>query len=148
MKKIITSLLFLFTIVTYSQNNERPVEYVMIEIPPIYKGCETQKSLSYKKSCSTKSLMKHIDDNFDMAVSEKTNLESGQYNVYTSFVVGKDGKITDVETKGNDYAPFVEEAIRLIKSIPQYASPGMKREKPVKVKFRLPIAFIVEKGSK
>lgn len=148
MKKKITLFLFLLTVITYSQNNERPVEYVMVEIPPVYKGCETQKSLSYKRSCSTDRLMELIDDNFDTSVSEKTNLDPGQYNVYVSFIVDKDGKITDVKTKGNDYAPFVEEATRLINSIPQYSSPGMQRGKIVNVRFSLPIAFIVEKETK
>lgn len=148
MNKIIVLFLFLASIVTYSQKNERPVEFVMIEIPPIYKGCEKERSASGKKACSTKFLMKHIDNNFDSAVSQKTNLSAGQYNVYVSFVINLEGNITEVKTKGNDYKPFVDEAIRLVNSIPKYSSPGMQKGKPVKVRYTLPIAFIVETEEK
>ncbi|MCF6297320.1 MAG: energy transducer TonB [Flavobacteriaceae bacterium] len=144
MKKTISLILLLVTIAIYSQENERPIEFITVETPPVYSGCEKLKSASNKKACSTKRLMKHINDNFDMSVSEKTSLGAGQYNVYTSFVVDKDGKTTNIKTKGNDYKPFVDEAIRLIKSIPQYKLPGVQRGKIVKVRFNIPIAFIVE----
>jgi protein TonB len=144
MKKINIILLFLVSMVTYSQNSDRPVEFVMIEIPPVYKGCEKEKSDSNRKACSSKLLIKHIDDNFDTAVSQITKLPAGQYNVYVSFVIDLKGDITDIKTKGNDYEPFVTEAARLIGAIPKYSTPGIQKGKQVKVRFTLPIAFIVE----
>jgi len=144
MKKILLFIITLVTTSVFSQNTERPIDFVVIGVPPVYHGCETQKSASNKKACSTKMLMKHIDDNFDFSVSEKTKLAVGQYNVFVSFVIDKKGNISDIKTKGNDYAPFVNEAIRLVQSIPKYASPGMHKGKIVEVRFTLPIGFIVE----
>lgn len=148
MKKISVILLLMISMSAVSQSKQRTIEYVVVEEAPVYKGCEKEKTNSNKRACSTKLLLKHIDDNFDYAVSTKTNLDAGQYNVYVSFVVNVDGEITEINTKGNDYKPFVNEAIRLVHSVPKYAAPGSQNDKVVNVRFTLPIAFIVEKEEK
>jgi hypothetical protein len=150
MKNILFLTLFFVVTMTFCQENshqnlEKPVEFMMIQSPPVYKGCEGFKSISSKTKCSNKKLMELIDKNFDTSISSNTDLEPGDYEITVVFTVNKQGMVTNIETKGNDYQPFANEAIRLIKLIPQYSSPGMQREKVVNVRYTIPILFNVDK---
>jgi protein TonB len=150
MKNTLLLVIFLFATMAFSQekdipNNEKPVEFIMVQNPPVYKGCEGYKSTSSKSICSNKKLTEHIDKNFDTSVSTNTNLEAGNYELTVIFIVDKQGLVTNVKTKGSDYTPFVNEAIRLINSVPQYSTPGMQREKVVNVRYTIPIVFTVIK---
>ncbi len=63
-----------------------------------------------------------------------------QGRVYVSFVVEKNGKITDVRVLRGIGGGCDEEAIRVVKSMPTW-SPGKQRGKAVRVRFNLPIVF-------
>lgn len=63
-----------------------------------------------------------------------------QGKVFIGFVVRKDGRISDVEIlKGADPA-LNAEALRLVKSMPNW-KPGTQRNVPVNVKYTLPIVL-------
>ncbi len=67
--------------------------------------------------------------------------ESGiQGMVYVTFVVEKDGSITDVKILRGIGGGCDEEAIRVVKKMPKW-SPGKQRGKPVRSQFRLPVKF-------
>lgn len=63
-----------------------------------------------------------------------------QGRVYVSFVVEKNGSITDVKVLRGIGGGCDEEAIRVVKSMPGW-SPGKQRGKSVRVRFNLPIVF-------
>ena len=63
-----------------------------------------------------------------------------QGRVYVSFVVEKDGSITDVKVLRGIGGGCDEEAVRVVKSMPKW-SPGKQRGKAVRVRFNLPILF-------
>lgn len=60
--------------------------------------------------------------------------------VFVEFVVGKDGKITDVKVLRGIGAGCDEEAIRVLKNSPAW-SPGKQRGRPVRQRMVLPITF-------
>ena len=60
--------------------------------------------------------------------------------VFAEFVVGKDGKITDIKIIRGIGAGCDEEAIRVLKLTPAW-NPGKQRGKSVKVRMVLPITF-------
>jgi len=60
--------------------------------------------------------------------------------VYVTFVVGRDGKITDVKVLRGIGGGCDEEAVRVVKSMPPW-KPGKQRGKPVTVQYNLPIRF-------
>lgn len=63
-----------------------------------------------------------------------------QGKVFMSFVIEKDGSITDVKvTRGVDPS-LDQEAIRVVKSMPKW-KPGKQRGKAVRCAFNLPITF-------
>lgn len=60
--------------------------------------------------------------------------------VYIKFVVNETGKLTDIKVAKAVGWGFDEEALRVIKSMPDW-KPGKQRNKPVKVSYVLPIKF-------
>jgi len=67
--------------------------------------------------------------------------ESGiQGRVFVTFVVEKDGNVTDVRIMRGIGGGCDEEAIRVIKNMPKW-NPGKQRGKSVRVQFNMPILF-------
>jgi protein TonB len=70
--------------------------------------------------------------------------ESGiQGRVFVTFVVEKNGKVTDVKVLRGIGGGCDEEAIRVVKNMPSWA-PGKQRGKPVRVQFNLPVKFTLQ----
>ncbi len=63
--------------------------------------------------------------------------------VYVSFVVSTKGKVTDVKLVRGIHKELDDEAIRVVKSLPDF-EPGKQRGKPVRVEFTLPIRFVLK----
>ncbi len=74
----------------------------------------------------------------------KTARELGiQGTVYLSFIVEKDGSVTNVEIlRGIGYG-CDEEALRVVRDMPKW-KPGKQREKPVRVQFSMPVRFVLQ----
>ena len=70
-----------------------------------------------------------------------------QGTVYVQFVVNTDGTLTDVVVMKGVSASLNAEAIRVIKLMPNW-TPGMQAEKIVRVKYTIPIAFLIDNGKK
>lgn len=71
---------------------------------------------------------------------KKARKEEIQGKVYVSFVIEKDGAISDVLIKKGVHELLDEEAMRVIKSMPKW-TPGTQGGKPVRVQFVMPISF-------
>lgn len=63
--------------------------------------------------------------------------------VVLSFVVEKDGSLTNIEVISNPDRLLAEEAIRVVKQSPKW-EPGRQQSIPVRVKFNLPIQFVIQ----
>lgn len=66
-----------------------------------------------------------------------------QGTVYVSFVVEKDGSLTDIKIERGIGGGCDEEVIRVLKMMPRW-SPGMQRTKPVRVLYSLPVVFTLK----
>ena len=62
-----------------------------------------------------------------------------QGRVYVQFIIGKDGSITGIRTRGPD-KNLEKEANRIIAKLPTMI-PGKQRGRPVRVPFSIPITF-------
>ena len=70
--------------------------------------------------------------------------ESGiQGRVFVTFVVEKDGHVTDVRILRGIGGGCDEEAIRVVKSMPKW-TPGKQRGKSVRVQYNLPVKFTLQ----
>ncbi len=70
--------------------------------------------------------------------------ESGiQGTVFVTFVVERDGSVTDVKVTRGIGGGCDEEAVRVIRGMPKWI-PGRQRNKPVRVQFNLPVRFTLQ----
>jgi protein TonB len=70
--------------------------------------------------------------------------ESGiQGRVFVTFVVEKNGSVTDVRVLRGIGGGCDEEAIRVVQNMPKWSA-GKQRGKPVRVQFNLPIKFTLQ----
>ena len=70
-----------------------------------------------------------------------------QGTVYVTFVVAKDGSITDVGILRGVFPSIDAEAVRVVRSMPLW-TPGTQQGKPVNVKYSMPIKFAITSGRK
>lgn len=60
--------------------------------------------------------------------------------VVVDFVVNKDGSLSDVQAKGSVDSSLGDEAVRIVKSMPQWI-PGTQNGVPVRVRYNVSITF-------
>ena len=83
-------------------------------------------------------MMKFVAQN--VKYPEKAKDEGISGRVFISFVVEKDGSISNVEVKRGIGGGCDEEAVRVISSMPKW-KPGMHKGEPVRVSYQMPIMF-------
>ena len=82
--------------------------------------------------------MKFIQKNVSYpAIAKEYNITG---KVYVSFIVDKQGNVTNVKIVRGVDKNLDAEALRLVSSLPKY-KPGKQRGKPVRVMFTIPINF-------
>ena len=85
-----------------------------------------------------KALLNFIAENIVYPQSAKDKNISGR--VFLSFVIDKDGSVTDVKVMRGIDKECDAEAMRVVKAMPKW-KPGMNEGKPVRVSYMLPISF-------
>ena len=86
-----------------------------------------------------KQLSKNIK--FPKSLAKDRKFKGGK--VFTTFIVDSDGSIKDVEIIKGLHPDCDEEALRVILSMPKWI-PGFQDCKPVRVKYNVPISFLIE----
>lgn len=103
---------------------EEPI-FVVVESMPSFPG-------------GYEALMKYLHDNIRYPVMAKELNIQGK--VFLTFVVEKDGSVTDVELLRGIGGGCDEEAIKVVQNMPKWI-PGKQRNVPVRVRFNLPVNF-------
>lgn len=85
-----------------------------------------------------KELTKYLNSNLKYPATARQNNVQGK--VYLSFIVEKDGQLSDVKIKQGLGSGCDEEAVRLLRSSPKWR-PGLVKEVPVRTFFVLPVTF-------
>ena len=88
-------------------------------------------------------MMKWLTDNMKYPKEAQDAKQQGR--VIASFTVEKDGSITDVRVVKSLAPALDEEAIRVVKAMPKW-NPGMQNGEPVRVKYTVPISFLLDGG--
>lgn len=83
-------------------------------------------------------MMKFVAEN--LKYPEQMQKEKVEGRVLLSFVVEKDGSVTNIEDVQSPHPVLTEEAIRVVKLMPKW-KPGKQDGKNVRVQFNLPITF-------
>ena len=63
--------------------------------------------------------------------------------VVLSFVIEKDGTLTNIEVLQSPDRSLADEAVRVLKTSPKW-EPGQQRNQPVRVKYTLPVDFRIQ----
>jgi outer membrane biosynthesis protein TonB len=80
-------------------------------------------------------LYKHVKKNFNNPETDEAKI----LKVYVSFVIEKDGSMTDIQVKRDPGYGLAKEAIRVLKSFKTRWEPGILNGKPVRTAYNLPI---------
>lgn len=113
------------------------VEEEVVEEAPIFTVVESMPEFKG----GMPELYKYLGNNIKYPVMAK---ESGiQGKVYVTFVVERDGSITDVRVLRGIGGGCDEEAVRVVQDMPNW-TPGKQRGKPVRVQYNLPVRFTLQ----
>ncbi len=114
---------------------EAPI-FMVVEEMPIFRPniCNTPIE-------GQKELMRYITTAIRYPVIAAENGIQGR--VYVTFVVSPKGRVTNVEVTRGVYSALDKEAIRVVSELPAF-SPGKQRGKPVRVRYSVPINFVLQ----
>ena len=83
-------------------------------------------------------LMQYLKENIKYPKDAEQQQKQGR--VVVTFVVEKDGTVTEPKVVKSVFSSLDEEALRVIKNMPRW-TPGKQKGKPVRVKYTIPISF-------
>ncbi|NMH87562.1 energy transducer TonB [Flavivirga algicola] len=112
----------------------------LVQIVPVYPGCEKKKSNEGKRKCMSEKINKLIQRKFDTDLGSEYGL-SGRQVIHTVFKIDKAGKVTDIRIRA-PHPVLEKEAERVINIIPEM-TPAKQQDKNVGVMYTLPIVFEV-----
>ena len=112
------------------------VPLAIIEDVPLFPGCE-KVAKSQRRKCFQDQIQKHIIKNFRYPeIAQEMGIQG---RVFVQFMIGKDGNISGIRTRGPD-KNLEKEASRIIGKLPRM-TPGKQRGRPVRVPFSIPVTF-------
>jgi len=112
------------------------VPFAIIEDVPLFPGCE-RVAKSQRRKCFQEKIQKHIIDNFRYPeIAQEMGIQG---RVFVQFMIGKDGRISGIRSRGPD-KNLEKEAVRIIGKLPRM-TPGKQRGRPVRVPFSIPVTF-------
>lgn len=118
-----------------------PVSINNVQKAPVFKGCEGLSEIENRK-CFENKMKQLVLRNFNTELANELGLRSGKKRIMTQFVIDKNGHVTDVKIRA-PHPKLKKEAGRIIGKIPKL-TPGVQNDRAVKVKYTLPISFMVE----
>lgn len=121
-------------------NNDEPIEFVVPAPEPavedeIFLVAETMPSFM---DGTIETFRAWVMQNVKFPQIAADNNIQGR--VVLSFVIDKDGRLTDIEVLQSPDRSLSEEAIRVLSKSPKW-SPGKQRNQTVRVKYTLPVEF-------
>ena len=125
------------TIPPFSESDE---VFQVVEEMPRFAGCENLPEET-RKDCATKKMLEHIY--FNIKYPPQAREAGTQGTVVVSFIVEKNGSISNPDIKRSIGNGCDEEVLRAVSTMPDFI-PGKQRGKNVRVKFNLPVKFKLE----
>lgn len=122
--------------------------YQLAQESPRFPGCEDlQGDMTEKQKCAEEKLLKYLYGKLKYPeYALEHNIEG---RCVISFIVEKDGSITQARIVKDIGGGCGEEAVRVVQSmneLPQQWSPGRQDGNPVRVRFNLPVNFQIKEG--
>ncbi len=128
---------------TLDLSSEEVVEKVpfnLVEEIPLFSECEAV-AIYQQEKCFKAEIASHIRKNF--TYPKEAYEKSIQGRVLVQFVINKDGEVDNLNIRGPYQGELLEaEAERIVRKLPKF-KPGKHNGKLVKVKYGVPIAFVI-----
>jgi len=126
LKVALMMLVLLFSFMTSTaQTKKNDMVFDVVEVMPQYPGGQI-------------AMLKYLMEN--IKYPEQAMKKGIQGRVAVSFIVEKDGSISDVKPILSVHPLLNKEAVRVVESMPKW-SPGKQHGKPVRVRFNVPVMF-------
>lgn len=116
------------------------VSFNVVEVVPMFPGCEGEVTNDAKKKCTSNAISKFITSRFNSDLAIGLGL-TGRQRINSIFRIDKEGNIVSIQSRGS-HPRMGEEADRVIRLLPKMI-PGKQRGKAVNVPYALPIRFEV-----
>lgn len=120
---------------------EETVPFTSVQKAPVFAGCEGL-SEEENRACLDKKMKRLVQRYFDADLANELGLKSGKHRINTEFVIDKSGQLIDIRIRA-PHPRLKKEAKRVLHKIPKF-TPGMQQNTPVKVRYQLPISFMVQ----
>lgn len=115
--------------------------FKVVEDMPRFPGCEDKTDKKERELCAQQKMLEFIYKNIKYpAIARENGIEG---TVVISFVVEKDGTISDASIVRDIGAQCGQEALRVVNTMPEWV-PGKQRGRSVRVQFNLPVKFKLE----
>ena len=116
--------------------------HVIVEEMPRFPGCEYLADYEESKQCADKKMLEFIYKNIKYPTIAKENNVQG--TAVITFVIEKDGSISNIEILRDPGAECGTEAVRVVEmmqNLPNKWIPGRQGNENVRVRFNLPVRF-------
>jgi len=120
------------------QDKKNNYKGATIEETPIFPGCRKHKYEKERRKCFSEKMISHVKKNF--RYPKKAQRKGIKGKVSIMFKISTEGKVFGIRKRG-PHPLLEEEAVRIIKLLPNNFKPGKQNGKPVIVPFSLPISF-------
>ncbi|WP_299123148.1 energy transducer TonB [uncultured Tenacibaculum sp.] len=114
------------------------IKFSQVQSIPQFKAC-LKVSEMQRINCFNERMVSHIQRNFNYpAGAAARNIEG---KVWVRFIIGKDGKVSNIRMKGPENGYLLEqEAKRMVSKLPKFI-PGKHNNKEANVEYYIPINF-------
>ncbi len=129
------------TISEINYDGKLEVPFAVIDEVPLYSGCESLSTNAERKTCMSKKITKHVQENFNAKIADETDLV-GMQRISVIFKIDKTGNVMGVRARA-PHKLLEDEAIRVIKMLPKM-TPGKQKGETVIVPYSLPIVFKID----
>ncbi|WP_299112386.1 energy transducer TonB [uncultured Winogradskyella sp.] len=115
---------------------------LIVENPPEFMDTPKGLSRSEKKKHLSNRVTELVKDNFNQKIAEHLNLK-GKQRIFIQFKINEKGFVEDIKVRSSTHPDLEEEAIRVIKLLPQF-KPARQKDISIASIYSLPIVFMVE----
>ncbi len=112
--------------------------FKVVEEMPEFPGCEDVADAVAHKRCVDQKLLEFVYGNIEYP--EEAQRAGVEGLVVVSFVVEKDGSLSDIKVERDIGSGCGEAVVKVIEKMPRW-HPGKQRGQPVRVRFNLPVRF-------
>ncbi len=119
--------------------------FQVVEEMPRFAGCEDIQDAQVRKECAKKKMLMHIYTNIKYPPQARESHIQG--TVIASFIIEKDGSVTNAKILRGIGGGCDEEVVRIVNNMPNFL-PGKQRGQNVRVQFNLPVKFKLDNGVK